>query len=194
MIDGIAYAELLDGLVAAEPPITAEAEAEKPTRARRPTKKADPPPREDEELELEELELEETTPTLEAEPPAEPAMELLLEAEDAEPVSVEEAERTLLPPVRPGRRRRRSAPGAARAAGEIVARSLPERRPPTEQSRRGRRPELADEESVRAYGGAACAGAARSGPRHRAARDPRSRPRARAGRRDSRERRPAARP
>ena len=33
VLEGVAYAELLDGLVKVDPPITAEAEAEKPTRA-----------------------------------------------------------------------------------------------------------------------------------------------------------------
>ena len=40
VLEGVAYAELLDGLVKVEPPITAEAEAEKPTRARRAPKAA----------------------------------------------------------------------------------------------------------------------------------------------------------
>jgi ribonuclease G len=44
VLDGTAYAELVDGVKAAEPPITAEAMAEKPTRARRSkVAKAEPP-------------------------------------------------------------------------------------------------------------------------------------------------------
>jgi ribonuclease G len=38
VLEGVVYAELVDGLAKGEPPITAEAEAEKPTRARKPAK------------------------------------------------------------------------------------------------------------------------------------------------------------
>jgi ribonuclease G len=43
VLDGVAYAELVDRGDEPEQPITAEAEAEKPTRARRPAKKAEEP-------------------------------------------------------------------------------------------------------------------------------------------------------
>jgi ribonuclease G len=43
VLEGVAYAELLDRTEEPEQPITAEAEAEKPTRARRATKKAEEP-------------------------------------------------------------------------------------------------------------------------------------------------------
>jgi ribonuclease G len=70
VVDGSAYAELVDSVKAAEPPITAEGEAEKPTRAARPRKAAvaepadvdaAPEPVADEAAEPE-------TPVLEAEP------------------------------------------------------------------------------------------------------------------------------
>ncbi len=137
VMEGIAYAELLDGLVVGEPPITAEAEAEKPTRARRPTKRAGSAA-EDEELELEadledELDEEAAADELEAEPSAGPALELLLESEGAEPVAVGEAEGesageagTATPKKRTrrgtrGGRNRRRKPAAATAAEGTVA-------------------------------------------------------------------------
>jgi ribonuclease G len=86
VMEGVAYAELLDGLVVGEPPITAEAEAEKPTRARRPSKKSDVES-DDEEDEVEEFDVDD-----ELEVPAEPAMELVLDAEEAEAVSSDDDE------------------------------------------------------------------------------------------------------
>ncbi|HWB23265.1 MAG TPA: Rne/Rng family ribonuclease [Gaiellaceae bacterium] len=89
VMEGVAYAELLDDLVVGEPPITAEAEAEKPTRARRPAKKADTPT-EDDAVEIELEDAEDAADELEDDPPSEPAMELTLDSEDAEPVSLDD--------------------------------------------------------------------------------------------------------
>jgi ribonuclease G len=134
VMEGVAYAELLDGLVVGEPPITAEAEAEKPTRARRPTKKTGAAV-EDEDLEVDaELEDEdEEADELEDEPPTEPAMEFALEAEDAEPVSADEEGVATGEPgattpkkrtrrgTRGGRNRRKKPAGATTADGAAVA-------------------------------------------------------------------------
>jgi predicted RNA-binding protein with TRAM domain len=130
VMEGVAYAELLDGQVVGEPPITAEAEAEKPTRARKPApaKKVDAGV-EDDELEAESDEddaLEDEVEELEV---PEAAMEFALEAEDAEPVSAEEIDATGEPGTttpkkrtrrgtRGGRNRRKKPAGAAATADE----------------------------------------------------------------------------
>jgi ribonuclease G len=129
VMEGVAYAELLDGLVVGEPPITAEAEAEKPTRARKPaTKKADAGVEDDElEAEAEEEDAPESDADDEAELP-EVAMEFALEAEDAEPVSAEEiaATGTTTPKKRTrrgtrGGRNRRKKPAGATTTAEGAA-------------------------------------------------------------------------
>ncbi len=135
VMEGVAYAELLDGVAAAEPPITAEAEAEKPTRARRPSKKADdadPDGADDAELEdrdgldddelddneVDEDEVEEDDGVeAEVEAPDEPAHELALDAEEAEPIATDD-----------------EVEGDAEAVGEEVGTVVPKKR-----TRRGSR-------------------------------------------------------
>ncbi len=115
VLDGAAYAELIDGLAKGEPPITAEAEAEKPTRARRPVKaksESDPTAGED----VEEIEEEEG----DVEPDGEDE-ELAAEADGDEPVAngdspAAPAKKRTRRGTRGGRNRRR--PATARVADD----------------------------------------------------------------------------
>jgi ribonuclease G len=120
VLEGVAYAELLDGLAKVEPPITAEAEAEKPTRARRAPKAEAVVADEAEELEEEEdaeIELES-----EEEPEADG---------DAPAVNGDEPAATPKKRTRRGSRggRNRRRPAAARTATEGEAEAEPEPEP-----------------------------------------------------------------
>ena len=87
VMEGIAFAELLDDTAAAEPPITAEAEAEKPTRARRPAAKKAGVEAEGEEADVE-VEVESETEPGELEVVSESDDD----AEDVEGVEVADAD------------------------------------------------------------------------------------------------------
>jgi ribonuclease G len=119
VFEGVAYAELIDALVNTEPPITAEGEAEKPTRARRPAKAksdadadADADAAADDEMD----DLEELEPEI--------GVDLEPEGDDEEPLAdgeeaVVAAKKQTRRGSRGGRNRRR--PPAAGAAAEVPA-------------------------------------------------------------------------
>jgi ribonuclease G len=129
VVGGAAYAELVDTVKSAELPITAEGEAEKPTRASRARKAATPEAEapELEEAELEEAELEEA----ELEEVEEPEAPVEVDAEGVEVAEEESGEGA--PPkkrtrrgTRGGRKRKRKTTTAAAAATEGEAEPIVE--------------------------------------------------------------------
>jgi predicted RNA-binding protein with TRAM domain len=117
VLNGTAYATLVGGAKQAEAPITAESEAEKPTR-KPPARKGRPQEKTEhrEEVEPEEAELTEPEPELEAEaepePEAEPKAKISAGAASGEETPKKKTRRG----SRGGRRRRKKPAGATAAA------------------------------------------------------------------------------
>ena len=130
VLDGVAYATLLGGAAKPDQPITAEGEAEKPTR--KPPAKKGRTPEPDSGVEVVDAEPEPDAEEVEAEPEAEAVAEPEAEAETEPTADAETATKPKKKTRRGSRggKRRRKPAGAATAAaatnGEVPAEATPE--------------------------------------------------------------------
>ena len=127
VLEGVAYAELVDGTRESDLPITAEAEAEKPTRARRPSKAKDDGEvgvTDEAQLEVEEPAEAEVEPEPELDVDLEPDVDAVDEGEDDTEAVADGEDAGVTPKKRTrrgsrgGRNRRRKPAGATTAGGD----------------------------------------------------------------------------